>query len=60
MLLGDPFPKGSTYHPGASFRVKPGTALQIRNETDVEAVLFAYGAPPVVGEAEFLEDVVEL
>jgi hypothetical protein len=37
--------------------VEPGTALQLRNETDTEVVVFAYGAPPVAGKAEILEDV---
>ena len=59
MLLGDPFERVDL-PPRSVVSVKPGTALQIRNETDAEAVVFAYGAPPVVGEAEFLEDVVEL
>jgi hypothetical protein len=40
--------------------VDPGTALQLRSETDEELVLFAYGAPPISGQAEFLEDVAEV
>ena len=40
--------------------VAPGTGLQMRNETDGEVIVFAYGAPPVTGGAEYLDDVVEL
>ena len=32
-------------------------ALQLRNESDAEVVVFAYGAPPVTGQAEYLDDV---
>jgi mannose-6-phosphate isomerase-like protein (cupin superfamily) len=59
MLLGDPFERVDL-PPRSVVSVEPGTALQLRNETDSEVVLFAYGAPPVSGKAEFLEDVVEL
>ena len=37
--------------------VAPGTGLQMRNETDDEVIVFVYGAPPVTGQAEYLEDV---
>ena len=40
--------------------VEQGTALQLRNESDEEVVVFSYGAPAVTGKAEFLDDVVEL
>jgi hypothetical protein len=36
-----------------------GTALQLRNETDAEILVFAYGAP-VTGNTEFLDDIDEL
>jgi quercetin dioxygenase-like cupin family protein len=39
--------------------VHSGTPLQLRNEADEELVLFAYGAPPISGNAEFLDDVEE-
>ncbi len=29
----------------------------MRNESDAEVVVFAYGAPPVTGQAEYLDDV---
>lgn len=46
--------------PGGVILVKAGTPLQLRNETDEELLLFAYGAPPVSGNAEFLDDVEEI
>jgi quercetin dioxygenase-like cupin family protein len=45
--------------PGELVSVRPGTPLQARNESDDEIVFFAYGAPPVQGDTEFLDDVVE-
>jgi hypothetical protein len=33
------------------------TALQLRNESDEELVLFIYGAPPLQEGADFLDDV---
>jgi len=59
MLLGEPFERVDL-PPRSVVSVELGTALQLRNETDHEVVLFAYGAPPVVGAGEFLEDVAEL
>jgi mannose-6-phosphate isomerase-like protein (cupin superfamily) len=59
MLLGDPFERVDL-PPHSVVSVEPGTALQLRNETDDEVVLLAYGAPPVVGEAEILEDIIDL
>jgi mannose-6-phosphate isomerase-like protein (cupin superfamily) len=59
MLLGDPFERVDLA-PRSVVSVEPGTALQLRNETDDEVVLFAYGAPPIVGKSEFLEDVGDL
>jgi hypothetical protein len=34
--------------------------MQARNESDEEILFFAYGAPPVHGNVEFLDDVAEL
>jgi hypothetical protein len=31
--------------------------LQLRNESDREVVVFTYGAPPVTGRSEYLDDV---
>jgi hypothetical protein len=33
------------------------TPLQMRNESDEEAVVFVYGAPPLQEGADFLDDV---
>ena len=55
MLLGDP-PERFDLAPLSVVSVKPGTGIQLRNEGDEEAVVFAYGAPPVVG-ADYLDDI---
>lgn len=57
-LLEDP-PQRVDVEPGGVLVVHTGTPLQLRNETDEELVLFAYGAPPISGNAEFLDDVEE-
>ena len=59
MLLGEP-PERVDLDPGGLVVVHVGTAMQARNETDEEILFFAYGAPPVTGRAEFLDDVVEI
>ena len=56
MLLGDP-PERFELPPQSVVTVAPGTGLQMRNESDDEVVVFAYGAPPVTGQAEYLDDV---
>jgi mannose-6-phosphate isomerase-like protein (cupin superfamily) len=56
MLLGDP-PERVQVQSGGVVVVAPGTGIQQRNEGDEECVVFAYGAPPVTGQAEYLEDV---
>ena len=56
MLLGEP-PERVDVAPGGLVAVHPGTPMQSRNETDKEIVFLAYGAPPVHGNAEFLDDV---
>lgn len=58
MLLGDP-PERHDLAPHSIVTVSPGTGIQMRNESDDEVVVFAYGAPPVTGQAEYL-DAVEL
>jgi mannose-6-phosphate isomerase-like protein (cupin superfamily) len=56
MLLDDP-PQRFDLPPQSIVSVEPGTGLQMRNESDGEVVVFAYGAPPVTGQAEYLDDV---
>ena len=56
MLLGDE-PERVDLGPGGVAAVAPMTALQMRNETDDELVVFVYGAPPVQEGADFLDDV---
>jgi mannose-6-phosphate isomerase-like protein (cupin superfamily) len=56
VLLDDP-PQRFDLPPESVVSVEPGTALQLRNEGDEELVVFAYGAPPETGRAEFLDDV---
>jgi mannose-6-phosphate isomerase-like protein (cupin superfamily) len=55
-LLGDP-PERFDLPPRSVVSVEAGTGVQLRNESDGELVLFAYGAPPVAGQAEYLDDV---
>ncbi len=56
MLLGDP-PERFTLAPESVVSVEPGTGIQLRNEGDIETVVFVYGAPPVAGQADYLDDV---
>jgi quercetin dioxygenase-like cupin family protein len=56
MLLGEP-PERHDLPPRSVVSVAPGTALQMRNESDAEVVVFVYGAPPVTGQGEYLDDV---
>ena len=58
VLLGDP-PERFDLAPRSVVAVKPGTAIQMRNESDEEVAVFAYGAPPVVG-VDYLDDVEQL
>jgi quercetin dioxygenase-like cupin family protein len=56
MYLGDPperveVPKGGVVH------VESGTVLQLANHGDADVLLYAYGAPPEAGGAEFLDSV---
>jgi quercetin dioxygenase-like cupin family protein len=57
MYLGDPpeqveVPKGGVVH------VEAGTVLQLVNHGAEEVLLYAYGAPPESGGAEFLDSAV--
>jgi quercetin dioxygenase-like cupin family protein len=56
MLVEDP-PQRVDVEPGGVIVIHQGTPMQARNETDEDIVFFAYGAPPVSGNAEFLDDV---
>jgi quercetin dioxygenase-like cupin family protein len=57
MYLGDPpervdVPKGGVVH------VESGTVLQSVNHSDEDVLVYAYGAPPEQGGAEFLDSAV--
>jgi hypothetical protein len=54
--LGEP-PQRVDVGLGGVVAVHPGTPLQLRNETAEEILLFAYGAPPVTGNPDFLDDI---
>jgi len=56
MLLGDE-PERVDLGPGGVVAVQPMTALQMRNESDEDVVVFVYGAPPLQEGADFLDDV---
>ena len=56
MLLGDP-PERVDLAPQSVVTVAPGAGIQMRNEGDEEVAVFAYGAPPITGQAEYLADV---
>ena len=57
MYLGDP-PERHEVTAGGVVHVQPGTPLQLVNEGDEELFLYAYGAPPEHGHAEFLDSAV--
>jgi quercetin dioxygenase-like cupin family protein len=56
VLLENP-PQRVDLQSGDVLAVHRGTPMQARNETDDEVLFFAYGAPPVHGNAVFLDDV---
>ena len=56
MLLGDP-PERVDLPLQSVVSLEPGTAVQMRNESDDEVVVFVYGAPPDTERAGLLEDV---
>jgi mannose-6-phosphate isomerase-like protein (cupin superfamily) len=56
MLLGDE-PERVDLGPGSIVAVEPMTALQVRNESDAELVVFIYGSPPLSEGADMLDDV---
>jgi quercetin dioxygenase-like cupin family protein len=53
LLVEEP-PQRVDVEPGGLVAVHPGTPMQVLNETDEELVFFAYGAPPVHGNAQFM------
>lgn len=53
--LGEP-PERVDLPAGSVLAVEPRTAMQLWNESDTDARLFIYGAPPEHGAAEFLPD----
>jgi mannose-6-phosphate isomerase-like protein (cupin superfamily) len=55
MYLGEP-PERVELPRGSVVLVQPGTALQLRNESDEDVTVYAYGAPPERGQGEFLDD----
>jgi mannose-6-phosphate isomerase-like protein (cupin superfamily) len=58
ILLEDP-PQRVDVAPGGIVAVHPGTPMQVRNETGEEILFFAYGAPPVHGNAAFIDDIAD-
>jgi uncharacterized cupin superfamily protein len=56
MLLGDP-PERHDLPPQSVVSVAARTGLQMRNESDTEVVVFVYGAPPITGQVEYLDEV---
>ena len=54
MYLGDP-PERVEIPQGGVVHVEAGTVLQLANHGDEEVLLYAYGAPPQSGGAEFFD-----
>jgi mannose-6-phosphate isomerase-like protein (cupin superfamily) len=54
IYLGDP-PERVDVPTGGVIHVEPGTPLQSANHTDVELLVYAYGAPAAHERAELLE-----
>jgi mannose-6-phosphate isomerase-like protein (cupin superfamily) len=57
MYLGDP-PEKVEIPPGGVVHVESGTVLQSANHGDEEVLMYAYGAPPEAGGAEFFDSAV--
>jgi uncharacterized cupin superfamily protein len=56
LMLGDP-PERVELPRGSIAVVQPGTAVQLRNESDADALVLIVGAPPVEDEADYFPDV---
>lgn len=57
LVLGEP-PERVELPQGSILVLAPGTPVQVANASDADAVLLIVGAPPVAGEADYLEDAV--
>ena len=57
MYLGEP-PERHEVPVGGLIHVEAGTALQTANEGDEDLLVYAYGAPPEHGTAEYLDSAV--
>jgi quercetin dioxygenase-like cupin family protein len=57
VYLGEP-PERVDVPTGGVVHVESGTPLQLANHGDEDALVYAYGAPPETGGAEFLESAV--
>lgn len=55
LMLGDP-PERIELREGGIAAVDPGTPLQVRNESDAGARVVIWGAPPLRGGSEILDD----
>jgi len=55
IMAGEP-PEPVTVAAGGVASISTGTPLQVRNESDREARLLVWGAPPEQGKAEHLDD----
>jgi uncharacterized cupin superfamily protein len=56
LALGDPAERVELLT-GSVALVEPGTALQVRNESDAEVTILIVGAPPVSSQADYLPDI---
>ena len=57
MYLGEP-PERHEVPVGGLIHVEAGTPLQTANEGDEDLLVYAYGAPPEHGNAEYLDSAV--
>ena len=55
LALGEP-PQDVELAAGSVVIVEPETPVQLRNDSDDDAVVLAVGAPPETGRAEYLPD----
>ena len=58
LALDDP-PTRVDLPAGSVAAVEPGTPLQMRNDGTEDVLVLVWGAPPVAGQAEYLEDLGE-
>jgi len=57
IYMGDP-PERQDVETGGLINIDPGTPLQIKNHGAEDLLLYAYGTPPELERAEFLDSVV--